>query len=331
MAFMVGRWLLLPLLAVAAYADELPFPTDKSIILSRQGTTYFVEGRQTIRWGTEISVQKEVRIVGRPDSALVVEGSLQIHGISGGEVILENLTIEPAPRFEEIRLDTVLFVGGQLKNGEVPVAGKIVIENTDLGKGVPFEVTMTGGAVDFLNATFLEPVRIEGVPPEGKRCTLKASLNGCFYNAPARRQDSQRNGYSGFEKGLFLTGVPDALVRNCRMAGDRTEFVDCGKLTFDGNRVNAGTILFRQTKPGCFKDTKIQKSDIYTTKVLFEAPAAKQRDLIPVDKCWFGGLTKKEEIAERVITDGEDDPACGVVVVYRKILDRPLELAGKQN
>jgi hypothetical protein len=328
---MVGRWLVLPLLSVAALAQEIPLPTDRTTILSREGATYFVEGRQTIGWGTTITVQRGQKVVGRPDSALVVEGTLQIRGVAGSEVLLEDLRIEPGERFEEIRIDTALFLGGHLRTGERPVAGRIIVENTDLGTGVPFEVSMTGGAIDFLNSTFMEPVRIRGVPPEGKRCTLKLNLNGCFYNASARRKESQRNAHSGFEKGLFLTGVPDALVRNCRMAGDRTEFVDCEKLTFDGNRVNAGEILFKQTRPGCFKDTKLQKSDIYTTKVVFEAPAGKGRDQVPVDKCWFGGLLKKEEISEKVIRDGDDDPACGVVVVFRKILDRPLQLAGEAN
>jgi hypothetical protein len=328
---MVGRWLLLPFLSAAAFAQEFPLPTDRTTILSREGATYFVEGRQTIGWGTTVTVQRGQKIVGRPDSVLVVEGTLQIRGVAGSEVILEDLRIEPAEKFDEIRLDTALFLGGHLKTGEKPVAGKIIVENTDLGTGVPFEVSMTGGAIDCFNSTFMDPVRIRGVPPEGKRCTLKLNLNGCFYNWAARRKESQRNAHSGFEKGLFLTGVPDALVRNCRMAGDRTEFVDCEKLTFDGNRVNSAEILFKQTQPGCFKDTKLQKSDIYTGKVVFEAPAGKERDQIPVDKCWFQGLTKKEEIAERVIRDGDDDPACGVVVVFRKILDRPLELAGKQN
>lgn len=328
---MAVRWLLPLLLPTAAIAQEIPLPVDKTTILAREGVTYVVEGRQSIGWGTTVTVQRGVKIVGRPESVLVVEGTFQVRGIAGSEVILEDVRIEPAERFEEVRLDTVLFLGGHVKAAEKPVAGRIIVENTDFGTGVPFDVAMTGGAIDFLNSTFMEPVRIRGVPPEGKRCTLKLNLNGCFYNFAARRKESQRNAHSGFEKGLFLTGVPDALVRNCRMAGDRTEFVDCEKLTFDGNRVNSVEIVFKQTQPGRFKDTKLQKSDIYTTKVVFEAPVGKQRDQVPVDKCWFGGLTRREEIAEKVIRDGDDDPECGVVVVFRKILDRPLDLAGKTN
>lgn len=324
--------MLVPLLAAAASAEELPLPTDKTIILSREGTTYFVEGRRTIGWGTEISIQKQTKIVGRQDSVLVVEGSLQIHGIAGGEVILEDLRIEPGAKFEEIRLDTVLFLGGGVK-AEKPVNGTIVVENTDFNTGVGLDVSMTGGAVNFLNSTFMEPVHIRGAPPEGEkgRCTLKVSLNGCFYNWAARRKESQRNAYSGFEKGLFLERVPDALVRNCHLAGDRSEFVDCEQLTFDGNKVNVGELLFKQTQPGGFKETKLQKSDIFTKKVVFEAPVGKERDQVPIDKCFFVGLTKKEEIGERVIRDGNDDPACGVVVIFRKILDRPLQLAGESG
>lgn len=328
---MAGRWLILPLLCSAAFAEEMPLPTDRTTILSREGATYFVEGRQTIGWGTTVTVQRGQKVVGRPDSVLVVEGTFQIRGVAGSEVILEDLRIELAPRFEEVRLDTALFLGGHLKTGETPCAGRIVVENTDLGTGVPFEIAMTGGAIDFLNSTFMEPVRIRGAAPEGKRCTLKLNLNGCFYDSGRRRNESQRNAYSGFEKGLFLEAVPDVLVRNCRVAGDRTEFVDCEKLTFDGNKVNSAEIVFKQTRPGCFKDTKIQKSDVYTSKVVFEAPAGKGRDQVPIDKCWFQGMTKKDEIAEKVIKDGDDDPACGVVVVFRKILDRPLGLAGERN
>lgn len=326
---MVGRLLIVLSLPAAALAQELPLPTDRTVILSREGATYYVEGRQTIGWGTTVTVQKGTKVVGRQDSVLVVEGTFQIRGVAGSEVILEDLRIELGEKFDEVRLDTALFLGGHLKSGERPVTGKIVVENTDLGAGVPFDVTMTGGVIDCFNSTFLEPVRIKGVPPEGKRCTLKLNLNGCFYRD--RHNDSQRCAQSGFEKGLFLTAVPDVLVRNCRVAGDRTEFIDCEKLTFDGNKVNSAELIFKQTQPGCFKDTKVQKSDMYTGKIVFEAPSGKQRDQVPVDKCWFHGMTNRDEIAEKVIKDGNDDPACGVVVVFRKILERPLELAGRQN
>jgi hypothetical protein len=327
MAKLLSLWLLWALATSIAWAEEEPLPLGKTVTPSRTGVTYFVEGRQTIAWGTEITIPQGARLVGRPGSVLVVEGSLQVRGADLREVVIENLLIEPGARFEEIRLDTVLFTGGGLKTGATPADGHVVIENSDLNRGTHLDLTMTGGHVDLLNATFHEPVRIRAAAPEGGRCTVKVNLSGCYYD-PGRRQ-SKRSSQSGFVNGLAVQGIPDAAVRNCRLSGDKAEFVDCACVTFDGNVVNTAELVFRQSAPGAFLRTKVQKCDIYTPRVVFHAPPGKSKERVPLDRCWFRGLTRSQEISERIIRDGNDEAQCGVYVVLGKVNDRPLELAGK--
>ena len=310
---------------------EKPLPTRNSIILSRGGTTYFVEGRQKIPWGCEISVQKDIKIVGRgKDAVLEVAGSLQVHGITDKEVIIENLVIEPAARFEEIRLDMVRMYGGGVTNpGKMPVDGRVVLENSELHKGMVVDLTMTGGEVRLLNCMFREPVKIRGVPEKGKsKSTVKAEITSCYLKPRRRGAVKQGTSYSGLLGGLFLTGVRNAVVRINRLAGPTSEFVDCPGLTLDGNKINSHKLVLRHSRNGGFKGTKVQKCDIYSGKLILHSPAGKKREKVPFDKCWFLDLKKAKDIQAKVIEDGNDNPECGVVAIFRKINTRPLELAG---
>lgn len=328
------RWLwVAPLLAAAGFAQdtERPLPVRQSMILSRGGVTYTVEGEQTIPWGCEISIARGIKIVGKGQGAtLIVAGSLQIHGVDTKEVEIENLVIRPAPKFQEIRLDMVRFnAPGRLTNDKAqPVAGSIVVENTDFARGVGFDVTMTGGKVDMFSSSFLEPTRITAVAPEGKRCTLKISLNGNFYHTTSKRKGGV--GYSGFLGGLFVTGGPDVLVRNNRIGGAKSEFIDCAKLTFDGNKVDSATLILRQSAAGGFRKTKLSKCDFYCGKLVLSAPAGRTQRVM-VDKCWFRGRPKAKDVDTHVVVDGKDDKECSVVASYKALKKKPLELAGKAN
>jgi len=305
----------LGMLAVALGDEAVPLPTRKSIILSKEGTVYYVEGRQTIPWGCEISAQKDIHIVGRGSGAvLVVEGSLQAHGVDGREIIFEGLTVEPAARCEDIQLDMVIFrKGGGVRTAKgKPIKGKIFIENATFHDTASIDLHLYAGEVDLLDVSSYAQVRVEGVPAAGKTVSeLKFKTIG--------------GNYSG---GLFLTGARDATVRINVLGGTTSEFVDCRKLTFDGNKVRSQTLLFRQTRAGRFSKTKLQKCDIYSDRVVFDAPVAKRKERCSIDKCWFRGLTKAREIQEKVIHDARRNPKSGVTAVFRKIKKKPLELAG---
>jgi len=328
--------LLLCLAGSVSAGDEYPLPTRTSTILSRDGVTYFVEGRQTIPWGCEISVQKDVRIAGRGAGAvLVVEGELKVHGVTGKEVVIDGLSIEPAPKFGEIRLDKVFVRGGAtLRTPEgAAVDGRIVIENTDFEQGTHLDVRLTGGRIDLLNAMSYEPARIAGADPgEGKRNRLTVNANGCFFKPTVRSGSSDgRTGYSGFLNGLFVSGAAEVLVRNCRMAGGASEFADNGKLTFDGNKVDSERLVFKQSEPGRFKGLKLSKCDFYGRQIVLFAPKGKRKERVVIDKCWFRDVTDRRKIEQSFIHDGDDDEACGVYATFRKINKRPLQLAGKRK
>ena len=311
-----GALLILLLAATAGAGDQIPLPVKKSTILRKCGVTYYVEGRQKIPQGCEISIQKDVYIVGRGnDAVLEVEGSLQIHGVSKREVIIANIWIEPSKRCEDIHLDMVKFrsSGGLRATRQVAAKGKIFVENVMFELGTKLEIHMAAGRIDLSATACQEPARIVGLVEKGKRFSaLTVNIRGCYHIAPP-------NGFAG---GLTVIGARDLTVRLNRMAGAKSVFRDNVKLTFDGNKVQSQELIFIQSQTGKFSKTKLQKCDIYSNKVIFRAPAGK-KETVYVDKCWFKGLTKKKEIRERVLREEND-----VRVKFGKINKRALELAG---
>lgn len=297
--------------------DQVPFPT-KTCILREGGVVYFVDGRQRIPKGARISCQKNVKVVGQGAGAVIeVEGDLKVHGVSAREVIFENVWIEPQARFGAIQLDMTVFRGGGIRvPKEHPADGKLVIENSTFGGGAALDVTMAGGELGIRASSFQSLVAIKAVKEEGqRRASLKVDVIGNY----------GING--GLAGGLMMEGCHKPTVRNTRIAGAKCAFLDCTGLTFDGNKVNSDLLLLQATVSGCFRGTKVQKCDIYSARVSFRAPPDAKETVI-LDKCWFKGLTKKADILEQVIQDGGDDAQNGVTAKFRKINDRPLELAG---
>lgn len=316
----------LALAAVSAAGEERPFPVRRSINL-RSGGIYAVLDRQKIPQSVEITCKRNIRIVGRGDDAILeVEGSLQVKGQPRHPVVIEDVWIEPSATFEEIRLMNVVFRGGGVRCPEGrTVRGRIIVENAEFDAATAFDVTLRGGEVNMLNATFRDPVRITGTPLPGKRCSLKVNIIGCYFKP---RGPGPQRGYSGFLGGLLIKGARKAVVRDNRLAGRKSEFVDCATLTFDGNKVDSDELLFRQTRANGFGRTKLQKCDIYSRRVVLCAPRAKTKQRVPIDKCWFHGLRTPGEILARLLRDGHTDDTSGVYVVFRRIHTRPLGLAG---
>ncbi|MHC4340549.1 MAG: hypothetical protein ACYSX0_10100, partial [Planctomycetota bacterium] len=224
----------------------------------------------------------------------------------------------------------VRMYGGGVKNpGKMPVDGRVILENTECHVGASVDLTMTGGEVRILDCMFREPVRIRGVPKEGKaKSTLKVDVMSCYLKGRRRGAVKQGTSYSGLLGGLYLSGVRNPVVRINRLAGPAAEFVDCPGLMLDGNKINSAKVVIRHTTNGGFKGTKILKCDFYSDKLVLHSPAGKKREKVALDKCWFVDLTKAKEIQAKVIEDGNDNPECGVVAIFRKINTRPLKLAG---
>jgi hypothetical protein len=304
------------LATVVAAQDQIPLPVKRSSILRKGGVTYFVEGRRKIPKGCEISIQKDVYIVGRGKGAVLeVEGSLQIHGVFTREVIIKGLWIEPSPRFEDIHLDMVKFRegGGLRAPKQLKAKGKVFVENVIFERGTFIELALSGGRVDFSSVGMYEPASVVGLPGQGDVfAPLTVNVRGCARFDPP----------NGFVGGLFVKGAKDVTVRINYLGGAKSAFTDCYAITFDGNKVMSQELAFEQSEPGRMSKTKLQKSDIYSTRVSFRIPPGKKEG-VRIDKCWFKGLTKKQDILDKVIRTNGD-----VNVKFGKVNKRPLELAG---
>jgi hypothetical protein len=309
---------LAPVPAAAAAPDEKPFPVpDRSIILREEGTVYLVEGRVRIPKGVEVSCQRDIyiRAKGGAPAVLEVEGSFKAHGSSGREVIFEGVTVEPAPDFGKIQLEScILRKGGGLvvpKGGAAE--GEIQLQFCKFQDKAACDVAMTGTSFQVLDSSTSGPLRIRGADAPGKPNRLKAVVRGCSHG------------------GIEARNVADLTVRINKLLSDPLLFVDVPVLVFDGNKVEGKELRIEQTKAGGFARTQVMKCDLYPKSLSFRAPAdPKKSDSLVLDKCWFEGLTDLKAIGERV-KDSADDPSNGVRVSIQNPQERPLELAGSLN
>ncbi len=302
------------LLAAAAFAEDAkPLPLAKTVILP-SGGSYFVEGRQEIVWGQELSIQKGTRITGQGEGAtLVVNGALQVRGIFGQSVTLENLVIEVAEKCERVHIEAAKLESCAIRTPkDKACAARVHLEEAVL-ENTPVELRLTKGEVTILNSRTKGPVHLVGVPEAGKeRAVFKAFVNSC-----------------NVDRDFHADGVADLVVRACAISGTKIAFKDCEELTFDANIVQSPTILFEQTRAGGFKKTKLQKTDFHGSVLVFKAPHdGAKKDQIPCDKCWFQGRTRKEEILGKDIRDGHTDETSGAFIVFLKINERELKLGG---
>lgn len=304
-------------LGPARAADETtePFPVDKSRILREGNVVYLVEGRMTIPRGVEVSCQKNVIVRGVGEGAtIVVEGSLQGHGVGAREIIFENVMIEPAAKCEDLHLDMVIFrSGGGIRTGkEKATDGKLFLENTRLTDGAVFDVEMVEGSVDLSSFKCDTVAKLVALDREGSPNKLKVKIRG-----------------SQFTKGLELRNADDVTVRINTFNGERVTFVDCGSLIFDGNKVTAKRVEIVQQKAGRQAKTKLQKCDFYCDEISVWAPLEKGKsDVVTVDKCYFKGETDEDAIHEKFLRDGRDLESNGATFKLKKVNERPLELAG---
>jgi hypothetical protein len=313
MPLLRGGLILLSMAAAALADDAKPLPLTKSVILP-SGGSYFVEGRQEIVWGQELSVQKSTLIVGRGESpTLVVSGALQVRGVHGANVEIKGLTIEAAEKCERIHLEAVKMTACKIVTPEGKACGaRVHLEEVRLDES-PVELRLTKGEVTILNSRTKGPVKLVGVPGEGKtRAVVQALVNCC-----------------NVDRDLVAEGLSELVVRACAISGNVIGFKDCAVLTFDANVVKSPKVVFEQTEAGGFKKTQVQKSDFHGGALVLKAPRVDPPvDRIPVDKCWFQGRVKEKEILGRDIQDGHTDQTSGAFVVFRKINERELKLGG---
>jgi hypothetical protein len=314
------------LLASPALADdEIPFPVLKSTTASKDGATYVVEGRMRLGAGVAVTCKQNIRIVGRGDDpTLEVAGSLVIEGQPQQEVVIENLRIEPATQFQEIRIEWARMSGTIGTAEGTTVSGPLSIDCTTVAGEV--KLAFGHGEIRLMQSEFQGPVTLVGTPRKGEaESNVKIRILNCTRGTD--RKEIQLN--AGFYGGLQVSRAPDVLVRANWLTGGAYEFEDCAELMFDGNTVvSADHVGFRQTKPGGFKRTQVMKSDFHGVEVRLEAPKAETPDKVVIDKCWFGGLEDEKRILEEFVRDGSRDEASGARALFRKINKSPLGIGG---
>jgi hypothetical protein len=315
MARMIRLWFLTLLIASAQAEDAKPLPLRKSVILP-SGGNYFVEGRQEIRWGQELSVQKETVIRGRGAGAtLVVHGALQVRGVSNLKVRFENLKIEVAEKCERVHLDTVVMIGCSIRTPKDKASvARVHIENSDI-ETTPIELRLIKGEVTMLASRLKSSILLTGVKEtedQKKPPPTRLLINSCNVNAD-----------------LVVFQFKTVVIRSDGLYGAQCKFTDCFELTFDGNEVKTPAVMIEQSKSGRLKKTKISKCDFHGSVLHLTSPRVKKtKDKVPVDKCWFMGRTKAKEIVGRDIRDGTVNEKSGAYAVMRKINKRPLGLGG---
>jgi len=311
----------------AAQGTELPLPVARSTTLNQEKVTYVVDGRKRIPWNVDIAVQRDVRIVGRNRAVLEIEGHLTITGTRDREVVVEGVRLEPVARFRELHLTDCIFRGGACVRSpdQSTVEGTLQIENTTFEMGCTADVVFHAGEITLLSTVSVEPLSFAAKPrPDGKPNKVKFEAQTCF--------GSVRGSNFGLGGGLVLDGIDDATVRNCNLLGAKTSLRNCRRLVVDGSKVSSAIFEIRQDEAGRFAGTKVMKCDFYTTNVMVWAPGGGgNEEKLVLDKCWFKGIEKADEVHATVIKDGNDDPTNGVRVALQKILERPLELAGTER
>ena len=293
-----------------------PLPHTRTSLVKAEGKVYTVEGRITIPRGVEITLQKGVivRRTGSEKAVIEVAGSLVVHGISGTEVKFQGVQIEPLPKVQQLHLDMCKMESGSsvIAPKDRPTSGILTIENCDFS-GSRVEIAATSGKVKLMTISSGSPVVLTGVDVGDRKCKAQASVRTCKLN------------------GIKIENFADVTLRSNLLRSSPVQFTDNRVFMFDSNRVDAGAMTFRSTEPKGLKKLKFTKNDLFCLNITFFAPrVGKSRSRVILDKCYFGGTTDPDKIAE-VIKDGEDDEANGTRVLVKKAMKRPHGLSVQEN
>ncbi len=321
-----------PAVALEGKAKELPFPVDRTVILSDEKVVYTVEGRVRIPRGVEITCQRDVHVKAKGSSPAVieVEGSLKVTGVSAREVIFEKVTVEPCAKFLAIRIDSTWFRdgGGVRTPKDVSVEGDLFLELCDLSRGAGFDVLFHSGEVKLSSICTDGTTRIRTVPRPGSGdSNVRVFIRGSGQGGVCKNH-SQRVGFAG---GLEVDGGDDVTIQLSRIGGALCSVRNWGqRMIFNGNKVNSTKLVFGHRTAGRFQKAQCTNLDVYSPEVVVEAPPVDaMKDTFVMDRCWFQGITDPRSILANVIKDGADDPSKnGARVNLPKVDARPHELAG---
>jgi len=292
----------------AEEATQKPLPVTRTSVLRDEGT-YVVDGRQTIPPGVEITGQKGMRIVGKNGAVLEVRGALVVHGISGKEVVISGVKIEPWESVQQLHLDNCKLEGSSVATPEgKTTSGMITLENCNFNSSNGINLSVTKGKVLVMSVLGNAKVRLVGVDLPSGPNKVEAMVYGCKLTGA-----------------LEVELIHDLVVRSTLLEGSPMLLKGNRTLLFDSNRVQDGTLVLEQPLAGAFKGTTFTKCDLYVSALRIFAPAEPGKsDAVTLDKCWFQVGTDADAIA-KVVEDAADDPKNGVKVRVKNPQERPYD------
>ena len=168
---------------------EGPLPVEKSFALKEDGQTWFVSGRQRIKSNVELGSLRACRIVAQGEEAVIeVEGKLDLRAATGGNIVFENVWVEPMPGCKGLVLLNCRFNGGGLRTArDGPCKTEVLLSSSNFAEKAKLELDLLGGDFNMLTCSFFEPVTFRGVAADDKsRNALKLHITNCQGRPPGR-------------------------------------------------------------------------------------------------------------------------------------------------
>lgn len=309
------------LFAVApASAQRGPLPVEKSATLREDSAWYSVEGRRRIDGNVKLKGLRACTIQGEGAEAVIeVAGLLDLRAATGGEVVLQDVWLEPLPGCKGIVLRNVRFRGkGGIRTPEgEPIGAEIYLEDVHVLDQSVLDLALVDGKLEVLSSAFSGPVRVRGLTSDKrKRNGLSLEIKDC----------AGRPG--GLAGGLEVRDVKQVAVRHSILAGEQCLLADNGELEFYGNLARARRVEFRRSEAGTFGTTKIGGTDFSCAELLLIQPAGPgEPEKVRLDNCWFDDHVEPAAIKQRMLNDFERDPSNGALAIFARIQEKPLGYA----
>lgn len=278
------------LLTVAALAEE-PLPLNRSAKL--QGKTFTLTGRHALGKGVRITLGPGTRVVGRGKNAVIdLEGSIQVAGEPGAEVVFENVWINLTWKFAGLRIKHAKFLksGGVSVPHERETRGKAYLEHVTMTKEASVWVTFHEGSIELRHVTSESTCQIAATASDRN---VKLDMFACRFTSSSDPKV--------IKGGLRTHHVKEVRIENTHFGGLSSSFTGGVKLALEGCRFAGRGVSFRQPTKGRIGKIKIAKCDFgKDTGVTFEGPRG-GKERVTLKECYFGGIADPKTILGRIV------------------------------
>lgn len=274
----------------------IPLPLDKTTILRPADKPYVIDGARVIGPAVEITIERQVRILGINGASLDVQGGFKAHGTRDNWVKIEKVDFSPTKDSKKgIHLDCCDLTGCKFKHGEgQSFRGQLNIENSCLQRDCEFDVLVTAGFVKLMTVEWGMACRIRCERQKENPVPVEVELR------------------SSWMREVFVTGPAVVNLRHSQVLG--LEMRNVTEVMVDGCDLGQ-RIAFLQGAEDSYGKVTLQNCNVFTGGVLvFERPQGPKTKLerVKLEKFFFGpkggaGITADKDVAA-LITDAEDDP-----------------------